>query len=517
MAMKNYTQFLGKHPVWGNEAVTAQYPVREVKVSRTETTATTSKVHGRRANPPPPPPMKESRHPTFTQATWWPSGKTTLYQYCKCHENKNSSRYKTKRLRRNHCPECGYWQNKHDEEYDWDPVVDKTKGKPELGNVIEAVHDIKGFSFDQNHKNSGLLTEKQSIVGKAREIGGQGLIGESYDANLHTRQMDTSTPDGPAYYRMKERNNTLQQQMEDKRKADLIAKVQKKTESQLRNEARNREPKVIEGMTLKFEWELGEPMPYGARDKPEKEVEGPARRRLDNRIMTKMELMKQPHNVTDQVAYCKGNILKEMQEEEKAGRIGKALKYYQRVSEGRKGVLKEIMEEDRANESKRKMEEKKVIEERRLLREQEAKKNSVSKGSMGRGNVKDRMMARTTFGMKSLHSDKYVEQKRRQMSKFLTVGDDEEEKKRRRRKKKKREKREKAEAEEERKLTPLELEEKKEKEEMRARKKERRRQREIEKVVQGTKNVVGLHREGKGGGGGGGGGDKFDDEGSVGR
>ena len=315
--------------------------------------------------------------------------------------------------------------------------MDKNRGKPEIGNVIESMHDVRGVSYDINHKNAGLITEKQKIVGLARDIGGKGNIGESYNANLHSRQMETSTPDGPAFYRMKKRNNDLQQQMEDKKKAELVAKVQKKTESQLRNEARNREPKFIEGMTVKFEWELGEPMPYGARDEPEKEVEGPARRRMENRNKTKMELMQQPHNVTDRVAYAKGNILKEMQEEEKAGRIGKALKYYKMVSEGRKGVMAEIMEEDKKNERERRENEMKVLEEKKSMRIAETKKNSAAKGSMGRGNVKDRMMARTTFGQKSLHSDKYVEKQRSKMSKYLNVGEGDEKKRRGKRRKKK--------------------------------------------------------------------------------
>ena len=36
-------------------------------------------------------------------------------------------------------------------------------------------------------------------------------------------------------------------------------------------------------MAEKFDWELGEPMPYGDRDKPELVVEGPARRRAEDR------------------------------------------------------------------------------------------------------------------------------------------------------------------------------------------------------------------------------------------
>ncbi|GMH70913.1 hypothetical protein TrRE_jg3884 [Triparma retinervis] len=484
MSMKHYTKFLGDHPVWGNKAITGQYPIMQAK---------------------------DTRYPTYTQATWWPSGKTTLYQYCNCHEKKESSRYKTRKMRRNHCPECGYWQDKHEDEYDWDPVVDKNRGKPEIGNVIESVHDVRGVAYDESHRNAGLITEKQRVVGKARYVGGMGNIGESYDANLHTRQRETSTPDGPAFYRMKKRNNDLQQQMEDKKKAELIAKVQKKSESQLRSEARNREPKFIEGMTVKVEWELGEPMPYGARDEPEKEVEGPARRRMEKRMKTKMELMKQPHNVTDRVAYAKGNILKEMQEEERAGKIGKALKYYKMVSEGRKGVMKEIMEEDKHMEIKRREEEKRVLEERRSTRIAETKKTSAAKGSMGRGNVKDRMMARTTFGMKSLHSDKYVEQQRRKMSKYLNADEDEAKKrrgKRRKRKKRKKKKKEDEDEGEEEEGEAWEQEEKKAKEERRKEKKERRRLKEIEKVKQGTMNIIGRHQGGEAG--------EMDDEGSVG-
>ena len=122
MAMARYTKFLGNHPVWGHRKVAAEYPIQVAK---------------------------DIKYPTFTQTTWWPLEKTTLYQYCNCHEQKNSSRYRSMKLRRNHCSECGYWKQDNSDQYDWDPIVDIKKGKPELGGVIEAVHDVRGLHYDQ--------------------------------------------------------------------------------------------------------------------------------------------------------------------------------------------------------------------------------------------------------------------------------------------------------------------------------------------------------------------------------
>ena len=90
-------------------------------------------------------------------------------------------------------------------------------------------------------------------------------------------------------------------------------------------------------------------------------MEGPARRRADDRKKVKMTLMNQPHNKTDQVAYSKGDILKELHEEERAGRIGKALKYYKMVSAGRLNAMTTVIEEDKAMLKKAKEEEEKKV------------------------------------------------------------------------------------------------------------------------------------------------------------
>ena len=89
--------------------------------------------------------------PTYSQKSWWPQGKTTRHQVCNCHEKKDSSRYKSLPLRRNYCPECGYWKDEknNEKDYEWDPVDDPLKGKPELGDVVEMVHDMRGMYYDE--------------------------------------------------------------------------------------------------------------------------------------------------------------------------------------------------------------------------------------------------------------------------------------------------------------------------------------------------------------------------------
>ena len=42
------------------------------------------------------------------------------------------------------------------------------------------------------------------------------------------------------------------------RSQELESKIKVKSESQLRNEASNREKKVVDGMAEKYHWELGE-------------------------------------------------------------------------------------------------------------------------------------------------------------------------------------------------------------------------------------------------------------------
>ena len=189
--MEHYTQFLGRHPVWSNTAIAASHPV--------------TINHGQ---------------PTYNQKSWWPQGKTTRHQICNCHENKSSARYKTLPIRRNFCPECGHFKNDKQNEldYEWDPIDDPLKGKPIAGDVVEMWHDMRGVAYDENHKEYKSLTDKQKIVGKLRTLGAKGHIAESYDENLHTRQRETSVPDGPAFERARERGNDLQQQMLDKRR-----------------------------------------------------------------------------------------------------------------------------------------------------------------------------------------------------------------------------------------------------------------------------------------------------------
>ena len=100
--------------------------------------------------------------------------------------------------------------------------------------------------------------------------------------------------------------------------------------------------------------------------------------------------------------------------------------------------------------------------ERRDARIIEQKEKNLALGQGGRGNTKNRMMAKTTFGEKSLHSEKFVKRKKQLDSKFLNgdaIAEEKARKKEKRRKKKalkkkkeeeerKRIEREKAEAEE---------------------------------------------------------------------
>ncbi|GMH85035.1 hypothetical protein TrST_g12842 [Triparma strigata] len=472
-AMRHYTKFLGNHPVWGYKNITKEHPV-----------------------------ILNGDQPTYSQKSWWPQGKTTRHQVCNCHEKKDSSRYKSLPLRRNYCPECGYWKDEknNEKDYEWDPVDDPLKGKPELGDVVEMVHDMRGMYYDESHKGYAELTEKQKIVGKNSLLGSHGYISESYDANLHTRQIDTSVPDGPAYDRKMARENDLQKQMETKRREELENKIKVKSESQLRNEAANREKKVVDGMAEKFDWELGEPMPYGDRDKPELVVEGPARRRAEDRKSLKMELMNQPHNKTDTLAYCKGDVLKELHEEQKSGRVSKALKYYKMVSSGRKNAMNDVIEEDKKKAKEAKEQEQKEFDERRRKRIAQTKLENLSKGLGGKGNTRNRMMARTTFGEKSLHSDKFVKRKKQLESKFLDPDALEEDKKREKKRRKKEKKRKRLEAEAKAAQEAADADETPEgeptkKEKKAKRKEEKKRKAELEKMEKLAKSTKALNLE----------------------
>ncbi|GMI13946.1 hypothetical protein TrLO_g7624 [Triparma laevis f. longispina] len=419
-AMRHYTTFLSSHPVWSHKSIQKDYPV---KIN-----------YGRE---------------TYSQKSWWPQGKTTRHQYCNCHEKKDSSRYKTPPLRRNNCPECGYLKSDKDNalDYEWDPIDDPKKGKPNLGDVVTMKHDMRGVQYDEEHKGYKELTERQKIVGKSLELGSHGYMSESYDKNMHTRQLDTAEPDGPAWERKMERENDLQKQMETKRKEEMENTIKVKSESQLRNEAANREKVKVEGMHEKFDWREGAPMPYGDRDKPELVVSGPARRRAEERKEIKMSLMNQPHNKTDRLAYCKGDVLKELHAEQKSGRVSKALKYYKMVSAGRgRNAMNEVIESDKKAAKESRDFEEKEFNLRKKKRVAATKLANLNKGVGGKGNTRNRMMARTTFGEKSLHSDKFVARKKQLESKFFLDGDalenDRIRDKKRRKKEKKRKKRE---------------------------------------------------------------------------
>ena len=122
-------------------------------------------------------------------------------------------------------------------------------------------------------------------------------------------------------------------------------------------------------------------------------------------MATKQRLMKQPHNVTDSVAYAAGNILEELQTEQRSGRIGKALKYYKMVSEGRSKAMVEVQDEEKEEARKQREKDDGVFEEMKRCRLEEAAKR---KKGLGRA-ARDRMMARTTFNAKALHSAKHLE------------------------------------------------------------------------------------------------------------
>ena len=160
-----------------------------------------------------------------------------------------------------------------------------------------------------------------------------------------------------------------------------------------------------------------------------------------------MELMNQPHNKTDTLAYCKGDVLKELHEEQKSGRVSKALKYYKMVSSGRKNAMNDVIEEDKKKAKEAKEQEQKEFDERRRKRIAQTKLENLSKGLGGKGNTRNRMMARTTFGEKSLHSDKFVKRKKQLESKFLDPDALEEDKKREKKRRKKEKKRKRLEAE----------------------------------------------------------------------
>jgi hypothetical protein len=157
-----------------------------------------------------------------------------------------------------------------------------------------------------------------------------------------TRLEETAAPDGPASVRADLRSKSHAEILAERKKEEQLSKNKVMSESQLRSQARAHERKFVEGMAVKFEWNLGEPMPYGERDRAEDVVEGPARERFDKARKLKKLLMEQPHNLTDQLAYAKGNVLEELQAEQRSGRISKALKYVrakQHASEARTKIM----------------------------------------------------------------------------------------------------------------------------------------------------------------------------------
>jgi len=166
--------------------------------------------------------------------------------------------------------ECGYWKDEkvNANEYFWDPVDDDKHGLPATGDVTVAHHDTRGFHYNPGHRHYNTLTKTQKQVGQSAELGGGGMISESYDANLETRRIDTQSPNGPASVRHVLRSQSATDRLALDRKAGLAAKGKSLGESQLRSEARNHERVFVEGMAVLFEWKEGEPMPYGERDEP---------------------------------------------------------------------------------------------------------------------------------------------------------------------------------------------------------------------------------------------------------
>ena len=177
---------------------------------------------------------------------------------------------------------------------------------------------------------------------------------------------------------------------------------------------------------------MGEAYPYGERDKPSTIVEGPARDRHDKKRKVKEELMKQPHSKLDRPAYTSGNVLEELDEEQKSGRISKALLYYELVSQGRTKVLKEVMDQDENDNKKNKEEENKLFNERRKARleKEAAKKASImAAGNSAKAGAGTRSMSKTTFNQKSLHSGKHqdkiekdVKKRNKKLNKLIKRG-----------------------------------------------------------------------------------------------
>jgi len=381
-AMDAYVSHLGQHQLFSVDNIKKEWPIEDTSKNK------------------------------FEQKTWWPQGPTHLAQYCTCTEDRTSARYRQPKVRRNHCPECGYLKNakQNENEYIWDPVVDDKKGKP-LGDVFVQDHVVKTFHVDENHKNSKNLSKIQRQVGKERALGRGGDMGESYNANLETRQIETSQPDGPASIRHAERNFDLDAQLAAKKKEELRKKIRPKTESQVRNSVRTdaeRANRLAPDIQV-YHWDAGEAYPYGERDKPSIIVEGPARERADQKRRLTEKLMNQPHNVTDSAAYTSGNILEELHSEQRSGRISSALRYYELVSSGRKNVMKEVTDTNNKNAEEDKMAENKIFEDRKKARlERERKKQAaIMAGGQTAGTAKLRSMAKTTFNQKSLHSLKH--------------------------------------------------------------------------------------------------------------
>ena len=256
-ANESFVTFLRTHPVWGREAVEAEHPIKKVAMANIQGSG------------------NKAEH--FNAKVWIPHTKTILKQYCKCHEDPNSSRYRSMKMRRNHCMECGYFDygKTKDIEYEWDEYWDATKGKPALGDVVTQTHKRTHFHLDETHKNAGTLTNLQKIVGKTTALGGHGYIGESYDANLEVRLEETGHPNGEANARKDIRDGSDIGKIAAVKHSQSLKSSKMKTESQLRNIAMSKKQpgsRKIEGMTEKFVWEITDGMPYGASDKPATQV-----------------------------------------------------------------------------------------------------------------------------------------------------------------------------------------------------------------------------------------------------
>jgi hypothetical protein len=91
------------------------------------------------------------------------------------------------------------------------------------------------------------------------------------------------------------------------------------------------------------------------------------------------------------------------------------------VSEGRTKVMEQIQEEDKKAAIDKRAAEDKVFADMTRRRKQDEQSSRLNAGIAGKGNVRDRIMARTTFYDKSLHSDKHVNQLKAKEQRILAA------------------------------------------------------------------------------------------------